>query len=98
VSASFKGVHLLTLCRHEHEQDEDGAGAEVGAKAKAKAGAEDAKPKASKVDDPYVVGPDGWIVYNPKLYEDTRGLSREIIHRMLSTRLKNVIRMFIVFH
>jgi hypothetical protein len=100
VSASFKGDHSLTFYRHEDEVD---AGANARADAGAETRAEDAKPKVinaeeGRADDPYTIGPDGWIVYDSGIPDHTRNLGREIIHRVLTTRLKNVICMFHYFH
>jgi hypothetical protein len=45
-------------------------------------------------DDPYIIGEDGWIIYDTGIPARTQEANRELVHRILTTRLKNVIRTY----
>jgi hypothetical protein len=45
-------------------------------------------------DDPYIIGEDGWIIYDAGIHDRTKDATREQVHRVLTTRLKNVIRTY----
>jgi hypothetical protein len=50
-----------------------------------------------KSDDPYTIGPDGWFMYDAGLAERAQDADRELAHRMLTARLKNIMRMCYYF-
>jgi hypothetical protein len=83
-----QSISLLTTHRDDDEDEE------IGDDVKPKEVEEAKEGNKAKFIDQYSFRPDGWINFDPEIEERTASLHREEVHRILTTRLRNIIRTY----